>query len=249
VAISWSETGSGPPVLYLHGLTRSRASDVGAPFDWAPVAARHRLITYDARGHGLSGGEPVPASYEWSQLALDLLALLDEVAPGEVVDGIGVSMGTATLLFAALAQPERFGRLVLAAPPTAWASRAAQQDIYRQSAEYVERHGKAALDEILAKNPPLEIFASRHDFRPPDITESLMPSVMRGAGLSDLPSEAALRTLSTPVLILPWAGDPGHPVSTAATIAASVANAELRVATTLADVEDWGRAAAEFLER
>jgi hypothetical protein len=56
-----------------------------------------------------------------------------------------------------------------------------------------------------------------------------------------------LRSLTHPTLILAWATDNGHPLSTAEQLAALLPEAELRVANTAADIRGWGALAAAFL--
>ncbi|WP_256789656.1 alpha/beta fold hydrolase [Frankia sp. AvcI1] len=248
--LAYTDAGAGPLTVYAHGLTQSRASEAASGlFDWAPVvAAGRRLVRYDARGHGRSTGDPVPAQYTYSQLAEDLLALLDQLAGPAPVAGIGSSMGTATLLHAAVAAPGRFDRLVLTAPPTAWATRPAQADLYRRGADLVETRGPALFAELAAGAPVPPVFADVPGYPPaPDVSEKLFPSVLRGAADSDLPAEQALATIDIPVLILPWAGDPGHPVSTAERLAALIDGAQLQVAETGAQLASWGALAADFL--
>jgi hypothetical protein len=50
-----------------------------------------------------------------------------------------------------------------------------------------------------------------------------------------------------PVLVLAWAGDPGHPVSTAARLAEVLPHARLEVAETPAQRLMWGALAAQFM--
>ena len=73
----FTERGSGPPLLLVHGLMIT-----GEMFD--PVidelATRHRVIVPDLRGHGRSRGLPPP--YSARQLAADLARLLDDLAIG-----------------------------------------------------------------------------------------------------------------------------------------------------------------------
>ncbi|WP_261560421.1 alpha/beta fold hydrolase [Frankia tisae] len=248
--LAYTDAGRGPLAVYAHGVTQSRASETASGlFDWAPVvAAGRRLVAYDARGHGQSTGDPVPAQYTWPQLAEDLLALLDQLAGASPVAGIGSSMGTGTLLHAAVAAPGRFDRLVLTAPPTAWASRAAQADLYRRGADLVETRGPRLFAELAASAPVPAVFADLPSFPPaPDVSEKLFPSVLRGAADSDLPAEAALATIDVPVLILAWAGDPGHPLSTAERLAALIDSARLQVAETGAQLARWGALTADFL--
>ena len=144
--IAYDDEGSGPLVVRLHGLTGSRAADVATgAFDPGPlIRAGRRVVRYDARGHGRSGGEKAESEYAWPDLARDLLGLLDVLGVDDAVSGIGSSMGTATLLHAVTLAPDRFDRLVLTCPPTAWAARAAQAGVYRAGALFVERNGKEA---------------------------------------------------------------------------------------------------------
>lgn len=249
VELAWSSTGSGALVVSAHGLGSDRLSleQTGA-FSWEPVARQRRLVRYDARGHGASTGHANPAEYAWSELARDFLVLCDQLEPSAPVDGIGLSMGTATLLHAALLKPERFRRIVLSAPPTAWATRAAQAKLYEDSAVLVEQKGVAAFDRMAALAPTVPVFARAKNFPVNTrVSEALFPSVMRGAALSNLPPPEELARIKVPVLILPWADDPGHPLATVEVLAKVLPNARVEVARTPDDIARWGALAAEFL--
>ncbi|NED68553.1 alpha/beta hydrolase, partial [Streptomyces sp. SID10244] len=74
--------------------------------------------------------------------------LLDVAAPGEPVDAIGASMGAATIVYAALAEPDRFRRLVLVTPPTIWGTRRAMATERLESADLIDRHGLAAFERV-----------------------------------------------------------------------------------------------------
>jgi pimeloyl-ACP methyl ester carboxylesterase len=154
--------GTSSTIVMLHGVGSSRASEEAAGYlDWSPVyALGRRTVRYDARGHGRSTGGTQPDDYTWSHLADDLLTLLDNVAPGEVVDGIGVSMGVGTLLQASTREPKRFRRLALVLPPTAWEARTAQADAYRPMADLVDTHGADALRARIAAAPTLPLIAA-----------------------------------------------------------------------------------------
>ncbi|MFD1722137.1 alpha/beta fold hydrolase [Amnibacterium endophyticum] len=244
--------GSGPAVVALHGLGSSRANeDADGFFGWTAVAEAGRtLVRYDARGHGRSSGAPQPAAYRWEALADDLLAVLDEVSPDEPVDGIGVSMGTGTLLTLAVRRPERFRRLVLVLPPTAWSSRAAQRDLYESSARFVEQRGMDAWVRGTASlpGPPVAEEAGAAAL-PPDVDGALLPSVLRGAAGSDLPPEADVAGLEHDVLLMPWTGDPGHPMSTAERLLELLPNAALDVMRDGEALRGAGGRAAAFLTR
>ncbi|WP_052390195.1 alpha/beta fold hydrolase [Streptomyces sp. NRRL B-24484] len=88
-----------PVVVLAHGWTCS------TPF-WAPVvnrlAADHRVVAYDQRGHGRSDVPSGPAGYGTARLADDLEAVLTDVLPdgGRAVLA-GHSMGGMTIMAAA----------------------------------------------------------------------------------------------------------------------------------------------------
>ena len=105
--VYFSEHGSGPPLLLVHGLMMT-----GEMFD--PViehfAARHRVIVPDLRGHGRSRGLPPP--YTAAQLAADLARLLDHLGIDSAAV-FGYSQGGAIAQQLALDHPGRCDRLVL----------------------------------------------------------------------------------------------------------------------------------------
>ncbi|MER6099440.1 alpha/beta hydrolase [Streptomyces sp. NPDC001728] len=88
-----------PAVVLSHGWTCSIAF-------WAEqiraLAADHRVIAYDQRGHGRSPAPAGPAGYSTRALADDLEAVLAAtLAPGERAVVAGHSMGGMTLMAAA----------------------------------------------------------------------------------------------------------------------------------------------------
>ncbi|MCW2839351.1 MAG: catD 1 [Aeromicrobium sp.] len=229
----------GHPVVQLHGLTSSRSRDRVLDLDLGRGLSGTRLLRYDARGHGRSTGQPEPAHYRWPNLADDLLRLLDAFFPGEKVHGVGPSMGTATLLHAAVREPDRFTGLTLLVPPTAWATRVTKGDDYRAAADLIERPG--GLDAFLeagrlAPVPPAT--AGLPDTRP-DVETALLPALFRGAASSDLPSPDTISRITAPTTILAWTDDPAHPLSTAEALVDLLPSATLSVASTRADLETW----------
>jgi pimeloyl-ACP methyl ester carboxylesterase len=113
VRLSASEAGTGAPVVLLHGLTATRRYVVMG----SSVLERsgHRVIAFDARGHGRSTGAPDPTAYGYDELALDLGAVLDAFGVQRAVLA-GASMGAHTLLRFALDAPERVAGLVVITP-------------------------------------------------------------------------------------------------------------------------------------
>lgn len=237
--IAWAFSDeSGPPVVQLHGLTSSRSRDRVLDLDLGRGLSGTRLLRYDARGHGHSTGRPVPEDYRWTTLADDLLRLLDLWFPGEQVHGVGPSMGTGTLLHAAVREPARFSGFTLLLPPTAWETRAAKAEDYLATAALVEEQGVEALVEAdrAAAPPPASV---GHPDSVPHVSADLLPSVFRGAALSDLPEPEQIAALTQPTTVLAWIDDPAHPVSTAQALVALMPKATLQVASTPEEVRRW----------
>lgn len=100
------DQGAGAPLVFIHGWTL----DLDA---WEPqaaaFAATHRVVRYDRRGFGLSGGIPGRAAD-----AEDLERLVGQLGP---VTLVGTSQGARVALAFALRHPELVTALVLDGPP------------------------------------------------------------------------------------------------------------------------------------
>ncbi|MFT3714503.1 MAG: alpha/beta fold hydrolase [Gordonia sp. (in: high G+C Gram-positive bacteria)] len=229
---------SGPAVVQLHGLASSRTRDHVVGLDTARDLTGVRLLRYDARGHGRSGGRTVPEDYAWDHLATDLLTALDQFFPGEQVYGAGTSMGLGTVLHAAVREPDRFCGLTLQMPPTAWETRVPQRGFYLGAATAIEDHGFEAFvaPGRNAPPPPAQVGWPHAD---PDMDPDLAPSVYRGAALSDLPDKELIAGITVPVTILSWTDDPTHPQSSARLLDELIPQAKLNVARTPDDFARW----------
>jgi pimeloyl-ACP methyl ester carboxylesterase len=101
----------GPPVLFLHGLSR-----VGR--DFAPLfpalAGSWQVHVLDHRGHGRSGR--APGAYRVTDYARDAAAVVQ--ALGEPVVLFGHSLGAVTAAAVAAAEPTRVRAAVLEDPPS-----------------------------------------------------------------------------------------------------------------------------------
>lgn len=246
----YDDVGEGPLAVYAHGgFVSQAAEDRMDLFGWEPVLkAGQRLVRYDARGHGRSTGEPVDADYTYPSLADDLVALLDHLGARGPVAAMGASMGCGSVLHAVVHAPDRFSRLALLIPPTAWTTREAHGRANREAADTVEREG---VDAWLAakRTQPRPAVVSDVPEPLPTPSEQVLPAILRGLAASDLPSPAALTALSQPTLVLAWVDDAGHPLSSAQTLAHSLPHAELHVSKTRADIRTWGNRIAAHLSR
>jgi pimeloyl-ACP methyl ester carboxylesterase len=113
VRLSAQERGEGVPIVLLHGLTATRRYVVMG--STALERSGHRVISYDARGHGSSSPEPAADAYGYDVLGADLEAVMDGFGVQRAVLA-GASMGAHTLLWMALEQPERVAGLVVITP-------------------------------------------------------------------------------------------------------------------------------------
>lgn len=253
IDLALRETGSGRSLVWGHGLLGNMAQeDEAALLDWAALVESHHLVRYDARGHGGSQATLDPEDYRWPELALDMLALVGGIGADDPVLG-GVSMGSATALYAAVAEPAQAAGLVLMAPPTAWKTRPRQARVYRVLAAVIERLGLGlfrflgSLPRPGSGNPALAKLERsvvtglrRADAR-------AVVCALRGAAASDLPAPEALAALDVPVLILAWTGDPTHPVSTAERLKEILPRAELHVADSAEEMASWSGRVSAFL--
>lgn len=106
-------SGFGHPVLLAHGLSATRRYVVMG--STALERSGHRVISYDARGHGDSEPAPDPGAYEYADLAADMVGVLDHCDVERAVIA-GASMGAHTAVRVALDHPERVAGLVLVTP-------------------------------------------------------------------------------------------------------------------------------------
>lgn len=105
--------GSGPPVLFLHGLGCSASSDFPAVAADSPLRGRRRLLI-DLLGGGFSD-KPLDFPYTieaHAETVIDLLIHLDS----SPVDLFGHSMGGSIAITIASLRPELVNRLVVAEP-------------------------------------------------------------------------------------------------------------------------------------
>ena len=243
-------SGRGRPFVWAHGLTSSMAAERDAGlFDWSTIGGLD-VIRYDARGHGRSPAGDGESAYEWSQLAVDLLAVADTEGVSTFVCG-GASMGCATSLFVALAAPERVDALVLAIPPTAWETRAAQRDTYLASAGFLEAKGMEAFIEASRQLPAQPAWtAEGREVRYAHLASvdaAVLATVLRGAARSNLPPRDRVATISCPTLVLAWEDDPGHPMSTAASLHSLIGGSSLVVASSREEVLAWPSVVSSFV--
>ena len=147
--LSYEEEGTGSPVLLLHGLSVDTQQNWRAPGIWsALVDAGHRVIGFDARGHGRSGKPHDPAAYEEDAMVKDVAACFDQLGLTGV-DLAGYSMGASTALQFA-ARDGRVRRLVLGGiggDPQQWGAEDGRSAMRSRWLAGVEADDPAALEK------------------------------------------------------------------------------------------------------
>lgn len=109
--IHYTVTGSGPTVVFQHGLLGSAASWTELGYVSALEDA-YRVVCIDSLGHGESDKPDDASLYTRDQRAGDVLAVVDEVG-AERIHLIGYSMGGWIASAVALLHPERLATLVV----------------------------------------------------------------------------------------------------------------------------------------
>jgi pimeloyl-ACP methyl ester carboxylesterase len=229
VALSGEEAGEGTPVVLLHGLTATRRYVVMGSKNLE--RGGHRVIAYDARGHGRSA--PGDA-YGYDVLAADLLAVLDDRGIERAVLA-GASMGAHTLLRLALDHPDRAAALVLITPAfdpdddgrglTRWdaLSRGLREDgVDGFLAAYGEPRVPAQWRETVRTVLRQRLSAHEH----PDAVADALHEVPRSQAFDAWDDLAAL-DLPVTVVASRDEADPEHPYATGERYATSIPGARL----------------------
>ncbi len=230
------EAGDGPPVVLLHGLTATRRYVVMG--SRSLERSGHRVIAYDARGHGASEPAPTPDAYEYADLARDLLELLDARGIDRAVLA-GASMGAHTILKVALDAPERVAALCVITPaydpaehddPDRLARWDALSDGLRTGGVegFVEAYGEPAVPESY-RDTVLRVIRQRlaaHDH--PEAVADALRVVPRSRPYEDIEALADVRA-PTVVVADRDDADPGHPLAVGEAYARAIPGARLVV--------------------
>src|SRR5262245_53679922 len=124
------------------------------------LAAKRRVLRYDTRGAGLS--EKVRGALSIDTMAEDLAALLDALGITAKVALVGIAVGGAIALNAAVRHPERVGAVVAGSPATGIAADRRAAVLARVAK--IEREGmRIAVEDSMANGyaPELRADAAR----------------------------------------------------------------------------------------
>ncbi len=235
VELAVSDSGEGTAVVLAHGLTATRRYVVMG--STALERGGHRVIAYDARGHGASSPAQAPGAYTYADLGGDLEAVLDRAGVERAVVA-GASMGAHTAIWLALNRPERVAGLVVITPafvrpaealdPRRLARWDALSDGLRQGGVegFVEAYGEPPVPErwreTVLKVIRQRLAAHRH----PLALADALRIVPRSIPFESLDRLAAI-TVPTTVVASDDEADPEHPRAIGEAYAATIPGARL----------------------
>jgi pimeloyl-ACP methyl ester carboxylesterase len=226
-ALDVHDSGEGTPVVLLHGLTATHRYVVMG--SRALERSDHRVVAYDARGHGRSDpAEP----YDYPALAADLERVLDERGIDRAVLA-GASMGAHTLLRFSLEHPERALALVVITPaydPEDFPGDLVRWDALADGLErggvegFVEAYGPITGPWAETTEKVLRQRLSLHEH--PQAVAQALRQVPRSRPFDEL---SQLAGLSMPVTVVASRdeADPGHPLSVGEAYARTIPGARL----------------------
>jgi 3-oxoadipate enol-lactonase len=231
-----TEAGEGTPVVLLHGLTATnRYVVMGSK---SLERSGHRVIAYDARGHGASDPAPAPEAYRYEDLRDDLVRVMDERGVDRAVLA-GASMGAHTILRLALEQPDRVAGLVVITPAYTDeefgdADALARWDALAEGLRtggvegFVEAYGDPGVPEAW-KDTVIRVIRQRLSAH--EHLDALADAVQRTPRSRPFASVDALAAIEAPTVVVADRdeADPGHPLATGEAYARTIPGADLVV--------------------
>jgi pimeloyl-ACP methyl ester carboxylesterase len=255
VDLAYRDVGVGLPVIFQHGL----GGDEAQVADVFPDRPQTRRVTLECRGQGGSGYGPVER-LSIATFAEDVEALADNLGIGPAVVG-GISMGAALALRLAVHRPARVRALVLARP--AWVSEPAPANMkpYAVVGDLLMRHSPeearrlfddSAVAAELARLAPDNLSSLQGFFNRPDpvlFGRLLVAIAGDGPGVS----EADIRSIAVPTLVIGHDHDLVHRMADAMALAGLIPSARLCTITAksqdrVAYQREFRACLSEFLE-
>jgi pimeloyl-ACP methyl ester carboxylesterase len=226
--------GEGPPIVLCHGITASRRYVHHG--SRALERAGHRVVAYDARGHGESAPAPSGEGYGYPWLLADL----ERVVAAEVGEGrfvlAGHSMGAHTAAAYALRHPGRLTGLALIGPVYAGEAEPPSLAYWDGLADALAAAGVEGFVDYIDRSQEIDprwrqpvlgftrarMLLHRH---PQALVEALR-EVPRSRPFGSMEE---LEGLAIPALVVAShdAADPGHPYAVAAAYAERLPRARL----------------------
>lgn len=192
------------------------------------LAATCRVICPDTRGHGRSQTPSEPLTM--TELAADAARLIDELANGEPVIWVGLSMGGMIGQELAIRHPDKVKALVLANTTSAYTS--AGREAIGQRIATVESHGLSAISTTTMARFFSEGFRQRQAAtvsRHQRLLEATDPEgyTACAAALCEADTVTRLSQIRVPTLVIASSQDEGTPPDMAMALAKGIQGAQL----------------------
>jgi pimeloyl-ACP methyl ester carboxylesterase len=226
--------GEGPPIVLCHGITATRRYLLHG--SRALERAGHRVVGYDARGHGESDPAPPGEGYGYPQLVGDLERVIAAELGEERLILVGHSMGAHTAVAYALSHRQRLAGLVVVGPVFTGEIEESSLIDWDGLAAALERGGADGFVEYIAQNQGIDpawrdsvlrftrerILLHRH----PEALVAALREVPRSRPFDSL---AELAAIEVPALVVAShdEADPGHPYAAARAYAEALPRARL----------------------
>jgi len=234
--LAYEEAGAGPAVVCLHGLTATRRHVLMG--SRALARSGHRVVLYDARGHGASAPAPVagPEGYGYEELAGDLGDVLDGLGIDRAVL-VGVSMGAHTAVRFGLDRPDRVAGLVLITPaylPDRFPAGLDRWDDLSRGLREGGIEGFVAaydVDGVAPRWRETLVTALRQRMAAHDHLDAVADALAGGPRSRPFTALDDLLRISVPTLVVGSRddADPGHPLEAAEVYAGAIPRASLAV--------------------
>lgn len=193
------------------------------------LASRHRVLRYDARGHGKTSAPH--GAYTLFQLADDVAGLLDALSI-EQAHFVGLSMGGMVGQVLGVRHPHRLLSLTLC--DTVSYTPVSAHAMWDERIGQVEAHGMSGIVEPTIQRWLTTPFREAH----PDIVERIR-SLLRTTpphgyvgtclAIKALDTRSSLARIACPTLVITGEQDTGAPVEAAREIASHIPDARLKV--------------------
>ena len=218
--------GTAEPVVLAHAIGMDHRM-------WDDLASRlrltHRVVRFDARGHGQSPVPPRP--YSLGAMSADALALVDALGIDKA-HWVGLSMGAMIGIAFALEHPDRLGRLVLANTTSSYGPEG--RSMWQARARAVEQGGLAAINDMVMSRYFSEEFRAAHADAVVQVSRRFLATPVEGYlgccdAIADLDFTADLSRIHARTLVIAGAADAGTPPAMSQVIAERIPGAQMAV--------------------
>jgi pimeloyl-ACP methyl ester carboxylesterase len=232
--IRGESAGAGPAIVLCHGITAGRRYIVHG--SRALERAGHRVVSYDARGHGESDPAPAGEGYGYPRLVDDLERVVAAEVGEERFVLAGHSMGAHTAVAYALRHPQRLAGLVLIGPVFQREVADSSLVYWDGLADALEQGGVDGFVDYIDRNQGIDsawrdsvlsftrarMLLNRH----PEAVVEALREVPRSRPFESIDE---LRELELPTLVVASHddADPGHPYEAAVAYAEALPQARL----------------------